>query len=82
MKQNEDVRAELGRHRCTVSGRADGLTAHTKSIMWIIGPDPNTCSIVNLRALLSEHILTSSFIQLEKHLRVTCRPDQQKKPLS
>ena len=78
MKQNDDVKAELSRHRYTVSGRADGPTVITKPIMWIVGPDPDNCSIANLRALLSEQVPEGSFIQLEKH-RVTCRPDHQKK---
>ena len=78
MKQNEDVQAELQRHRYVVSGRADGPTVVTKPIMWIVGPDPDNCSMANLRALLSEHIPAESFIQLEKH-RVTCHPDHQTK---
>ena len=80
MKQNEDVQAELKRHRYVVSGRADGPTVLTKSIMWIVGPDPDNCSMANLRALLTEQIAEDSFIPLEKH-RVTCRPDHQKKVL-
>ena len=65
MKQNEDVQAELRRHRYVVSGRADGPTVVTKPIMWIVGPDPDNCSMANLKALLSEHIRAESFIQLE-----------------
>ena len=64
MKQNEDVQAELGHHRYVVSGRADGPTIMTKPIMWIVGPDPDNCSIGNIKALLSEHIPDEIFIQL------------------
>ena len=65
MKQQVDVQAELARHRYLVSGRADGPTVHTKPILWLIGPDPDNCSIANITALLSEHIPTDSFIHLE-----------------
>ena len=79
MKQQEDVKAEPLTHRYSVSGRADGPTVHTKSILWIIGPgDPDNCSIVNIRALLSKHIQEKPFIHLEKH-RISCCPDHQKK---
>ena len=78
MKQNDEVRAELERHRYTVTGRADGPTVRTIPICWLIGPDPDNCSIANLTALLSEHIPDSAFLHLEKH-RISCRPDHQRK---
>ena len=78
MKQNDEVRAELERHRYTVSGRADGPTVRTIPICWLIGPDPDNCSISNLTALLSEHVPDTAFVHLEKH-RISCRPDHQKK---
>ena len=78
MKQQVDVQAELARHRYSVSGRADSPTVHTKPILWIIGPDPDNCSIANIKALLSEHVPDQLFIHLEKH-RISCCPDHQKK---
>ena len=80
MKSNTEVRSELERHQYTVSGRADGPAVRTTPILWLVGPDPDNCSIANLKSLLSEHIPETSFIHLEKH-RVASRPDNQKKCL-